>query len=169
MVFESKNIPESWEKEYLFKESILCLLSDDGSIFLLNYIKRSGIGSAFIDSFKKAWFLDTNDRRCKIRCIWEAKRLGATSDMIKGLMREWAVEEKDLEDFGDEIHGFQCDKCKYCSTLDSFGAYSCLVPENTADLWVQCRPRRDNMPKFPLLFYPEEMLGVCSHFEPSSQ
>lgn len=166
MLFESDGFPDSWKKKHLFKESVLCVLSHDGSIVLLNYINRSSVDDDFISSFRKVWFLEKKDRQSSIRCIWEAKRLGASPDMVKGLMNEWGITEADVVRFGKEIHHFNCDRCKFGKALDAFGAYCCQAEEALEDLWVQVRPRKSDMPAFPALFYPEEIAGTCLAFIP---
>lgn len=167
MLFDSDNFSDELRKKHLLKHSIICALSYDGSIMLLNYQKNTEIDYALIKSFRKVWFLGKQDKRSRIRCIWEAKKLGALPDMIYGLMVEWSVSENDLKIFGSETQYFNCDRCEHSQVLDSFGAYSCTARGIRPDLWVQVRPRGKNMSLFPKLFYSEEIVGVCSFFTPS--
>lgn len=164
MSFDSGNFPDNWERKHIFKNNVLCVLSNDGSVMLINYVDASSIDENFIASFKKVWFLEKSNRIGRIRCVWEARRLGALPDMIIGLMSEWYITEQNLEEFGADAHYFNCDSCLHSRKLDSFGAYSCISPDNNRDLWVEIRPRSGQMPGFPDLFYPEEMLGRCNAY-----
>lgn len=164
MSIDSDKFPDTWKREHVYKNNVLCVLSNDGSIMLINYVDASSIDSTFIESFRKVWFLEKKNRIGRIRCVWEAKRLGALPDMTSGLMAEWHITNEHLEEFSEEAHYFNCDSCIHAIELDSFGAYSCRSSESNRDLWVEIRPRYGAMPGFPDLFYPEEMLGTCDAY-----